>query len=110
MSLLCTGMLPPSFIEYALRGGADGVLVTGCREGSCAYRLGTRWTEERLAGRREPHLRRNVSQERLRLVWADPQDQPALSAALKDFRTHLQTLAGADRRPRPFTRRIARHG
>src|SRR5690606_30394218 len=46
MPLLCAGMLPPSFVEYALRSGADGVLVTGCREGSCAYRLGTRWTEE----------------------------------------------------------------
>ena len=30
-SLICTGMLPPSFVEYALRGGAAGVLVTGCR-------------------------------------------------------------------------------
>ncbi|MEW5889955.1 MAG: hydrogenase iron-sulfur subunit [Pseudomonadota bacterium] len=109
-SLLCTGMLPPSFVEYALRSGADGVLVTGCREGGCFFRLGTRWTEERLAGRREPHLRRNVPKERLRLVWADPQDEAALAAALQDFRTHLQTLAGTDRRPYPFTRRIARHG
>jgi coenzyme F420-reducing hydrogenase delta subunit/Pyruvate/2-oxoacid:ferredoxin oxidoreductase delta subunit len=110
MSLLCAGMLPPSFIEYALRSGADGVLVTGCRDGSCLYRLGSRWTEERLAGRREPHLRRTVSHERLRLVWADPQDQAFLTAAVTEFRTHLQTLLGADRRPRPYSRRIARHG
>lgn len=32
MSLICAGMLPPSFVEYALRGGADGVMVVGCRE------------------------------------------------------------------------------
>ena len=56
-SLMCTGMLPPSFVEYALRGGAAGVLVTGCRAGGCEFRLGNRWTADRLAGMREPHLR-----------------------------------------------------
>ena len=30
-SLMCTGQLPPSFVEYALRDGAAGVLVSGCR-------------------------------------------------------------------------------
>jgi hypothetical protein len=25
IELMCTGMLPPAFVEYALRGGADGV-------------------------------------------------------------------------------------
>jgi Pyruvate/2-oxoacid:ferredoxin oxidoreductase delta subunit len=28
-----------------------------CREGGCEFRLGERWTAERLAGQREPHLR-----------------------------------------------------
>ncbi|MBI4207115.1 MAG: cytochrome b N-terminal domain-containing protein, partial [Betaproteobacteria bacterium] len=37
--LLCIGMLPPAFIEYALRNGADGVLVAACRAGECEYRL-----------------------------------------------------------------------
>ncbi|HEY8710478.1 MAG TPA: cytochrome b N-terminal domain-containing protein, partial [Burkholderiaceae bacterium] len=44
LSLICTGMLPPSFVEYALRGGATGVVVTGCRDGDCAFRFGQRWT------------------------------------------------------------------
>ena len=48
--MLCAAQLPPSFVEYALRAGADGVLVTGCRDGDCTYRLGNRWTAERLAG------------------------------------------------------------
>ncbi|HJV63729.1 MAG TPA: cytochrome b N-terminal domain-containing protein, partial [Albitalea sp.] len=53
MSLACTGMLAPSFVEYALRGGADGVLVAGCREGGCEFRFGQRWSADRLAGTRE---------------------------------------------------------
>lgn len=109
MSLMCTGLLPPSFVEYALRGGADGVLITGCREGSCTYRFGTQWTEQRLRGEREPHLRTSVPQERLRMAWADKSDAGQLAAALKEFRNSLQTL-GAEKRPPAYTRRIASHG
>jgi ferredoxin/coenzyme F420-reducing hydrogenase delta subunit len=89
-SLLCAGMLPPSFVEYALRGGATGVLVTGCR--NCAFRLGKRWTEGRLDAVREPHLRTGAERERLRLLWADRGDEKALAAALVDFRRALAAL------------------
>ena len=71
VSLICTGMLPPSFVEYALREGAAGVLVTGCRENGCAFRLGNRWMEQPLLGLREPHLRATVAPERLRIAWAE---------------------------------------
>lgn len=94
LSLLCAAQLPPSFVEYALRSGADGVLVTACRPGGCAFRLGERWLEERLQGRREPHLRGTVAPERLRLVWADGLDQARLKQALEDFRRELATLDG----------------
>lgn len=86
LSLTCTGMLPPSFVEYALRAGATGVLVTGCSEGACAFRLGTRWTEERLGGVREPHLRASVPRDRLATAWLAPGDDHALAAALDEFR------------------------
>jgi coenzyme F420-reducing hydrogenase delta subunit len=110
-SLMCTGLLPPSFVEYALRSGADGVLVTGCREGSCAYRFGTRWTEERLTRQREPHLRPTVPEERLRLAWADGHEMSHLKATLDDFRQYLQSLGADEKRLRPYTpRRIAHHG
>jgi coenzyme F420-reducing hydrogenase delta subunit len=52
-------MLPPSFVEYALRHGAGRVRAVGCPS-ECAYRLGLELAEERFAGRREPHLRSNV--------------------------------------------------
>jgi coenzyme F420-reducing hydrogenase delta subunit len=92
LSLLCTGMLPPSFIEYALRAGADGVLVTGCRTGDCNYRLGNTWTEQRIRGEREPHLRSIVPAERVRIVWAGRSDQEALRRELEEFRATLAPL------------------
>ncbi len=63
IALRCLAMLPPAFVEYALRNGAASVRAVGC-EGECAYRLGMELTDERLAGRREPHLRATVRFER----------------------------------------------
>lgn len=92
--LLCTGQLPPSFVEYALRDGAAGVLVAACREGGCEFRIGERWTRERLAGTREPHLRATrVPAERLELVFAGPGDEARLAQALQRLRRRVQALA-----------------
>jgi quinol-cytochrome oxidoreductase complex cytochrome b subunit/coenzyme F420-reducing hydrogenase delta subunit len=85
-SVVCTGMLPPSFVEYALGAGADGVLVAGCREGGCEFRLGQRWTAQRLLGQREPHLRSTVPAGRWNTVWADAGDEAALQTALDGLR------------------------
>jgi len=105
LSMPCSGMLPPSFVEYALRGGADGVLVTGCREDDCAYRLGNRWTEERLAAEREPHLRATVNAERVRIAWRGAFDGAPLRADLEGFR---RALAHLRPHPSPIARRKER--
>jgi coenzyme F420-reducing hydrogenase delta subunit/ferredoxin len=110
VNLLCTGMLPPSFVEYALRAGADGVLITGCRESDCAYRLGNALTGERLRGEREPHLRANVPRERLRVAWAGRGDEAGLEQALEDFRARLRGTAAPASRALPKRERGRLHG
>ena len=64
----CTAMIPPAFVEYALRAGAAGVVVAGCRTGDCEFRLGDRWSAQRIARARAPFLRLTVDRERLRIV------------------------------------------
>ena len=91
-SLLCAGQLPPSFVEYALRDGAAGVLVSACCEGGCEFRLGERWTADRLSGRREPHLRAQVPAARVELVHAGPGDEGAVDAALQRLRSRVQAM------------------
>lgn len=85
-NLLCIGLLSPSFIEYALRAGAAGVVVSGCSEGACEFRLGKPWTAQRLRGEREPHLRRNGSTRNYRVVFAGNRDRAALTRAISDLR------------------------
>ena len=91
-SLACTGMLPPSFVEYALRDGAAGVLVVACRPGGCEYRLGEQWTDERLRAAREPHLRAGVVRERLAMAWADAGEPAPLGRALQRLRGRVAAL------------------
>jgi coenzyme F420-reducing hydrogenase delta subunit/ferredoxin len=108
---LCAAMVPPSFVEYALRAGAEGVLVTGCREGDCEFRTGAEWTLARLAGTRAPALRPSVPRERVRVAFAGRSDDAALRAALEDFRDHLRRLPPGAAQPglRP-RRQERRHG
>ncbi|MBL8419894.1 MAG: hydrogenase iron-sulfur subunit [Dechloromonas sp.] len=109
ISLMCTGILPPSFVEYALRGGADGVVLTGCRSGGCDFRLGDRWTAERMTGQREPRLRSKVPQARLKLVFASRNDGKILTAALQELRTRIESRAPSDGPLPPYFRRTSHH-
>jgi coenzyme F420-reducing hydrogenase delta subunit len=83
LSLPCVANLPPSFVEYALRQGASEVVVAGCREGGCEFRLGPQWMAQRLHGAREPHLRPSVPA-RWRTVWADAGEEARLRAAVEN--------------------------
>ncbi len=98
LSLMCIGMLPPSFVEYALRDGAAAVLVSGCREGGCEFRLGQRWTEARLAGTREPHLRASVPRESVATAWLDAGDEGALRTLVDEFRLRSPPRSVSSRR------------
>ena len=109
MSLVCSGMLPPSFVEYALRSGADGVVVTGCRDGGCDFRLGMEWTRDRLSRQREPHLRELVPLERLHIVPASRDENHVVAAAVATFRTELELKVNTIARPQAYTRRAKHH-
>ncbi len=99
IALPCAAMLPPGFVEYALRGGARGVAVVACPPDDCEYRFGARWTAQRLAGEREPRLRAAAERERIRLVEAAHEDSITLEARLARFRHDLDGLDRAQRAP-----------
>ena len=107
--LQCAGMLPPSFIEYGLRAGANGVMVAACPQGDCEYRFGVAWTEQRVAGEREPRLRRAVDRARVALLSVGREDSAALVSGLDAFRARLAAPAaesGAGKPRRPVVREI----
>jgi quinol-cytochrome oxidoreductase complex cytochrome b subunit/coenzyme F420-reducing hydrogenase delta subunit len=114
IGLACIGQLPPAFIDYVLsRDLADGVLLTGCAAGTCRQRFGIAWTEARLAGERDPHLRARVPRERLAIRWAGPRERRALEQAIGAFAGGLQGLAApkvARRSPPPAAAELRQAG
>ena len=95
--LRCIGQLPPSFVDYVLsKRLADGVVLAGCSDNGCHARLGTRWTDARIARERDPQLRARVPRERLRMLWSGRAGRDRLEALLGRFGDQLQAIpAGA---------------
>lgn len=104
ISLLCAGQLPPSFVEYALRDGAAGILLAPCHDCGCEFRLGSRWTTERIAGTREPYLRPGTPDGRLVLVSASRGEEAVITEAVERLREQTRALPA---QPRPRERRHA---
>lgn len=86
LSTPCLAFVPPSFAEYALRRGARAVLFAGCGEHDCEYRFGSRFTDERLRGAREPHLRRHARGLRVVKIDAGAGEEARISAAVTSLR------------------------
>ena len=105
IALPCAGMLPPSFVDYALRNGAQGVFITGCAEGNCNFRLGNRWLTERIEGKREPQLRQAVERERLVVAWYARHEEAGLREALAGFRKKIGVIASPGTSGETFWRR-----
>jgi len=97
ISMPCVAMLPPAFIDFALsRDLADGVMLAGCAESDCFYRLGDDWTRQRVAGERDPYLRKRVDRERLKLSWLPQGSTRRRKRELAEFTASLNKLP-----PRP---------
>jgi len=67
--VMCSGRVDPGLILKALRGGADGVLVTGCHPQDCHYQSGNDKAQSRIAFLRRFLPQVGLDARRLRLEW-----------------------------------------
>ncbi len=94
ISMPCTALVPPAFIDYVLRKElAEGVMISGCCEGDCYYRLGNTWMDQRFSNERMPPLRTRVPREKIRVRWLGEQGTGQLVREVAEFQTEL--AAGA---------------
>lgn len=68
--LPCVAILQPAMIEHALKAGADGVFISGCRTRDCHFREGDQFIEGRLLNTRPPILKKkDIDPSRIRAGW-----------------------------------------
>jgi len=90
ISMPCSALVPPAFIDYVLRKElAEGVMISGCCEGDCHYRLGNTWLDQRFAMERMPVLRTRVPREQVRLRWLGEQGTGQLGSEVDEFQAYL---------------------
>jgi len=76
VSVPCAGWVHPLTLERALKHGAGRVVVMACPTGTCNYREGALWTDQRMAGLREPALRTDkLDASRVEVVHLDQTEQ-----------------------------------
>lgn len=92
VTVRCMAHLQPSFIDFVLsRKHAEGVLLLGCEDGNCNYRLGAEWTEARINRKRDPRLRKRTDTSKIAMGWKSPwEDIRDPVKKLAAFRCELQ--------------------
>ena len=87
---MCSGMVDPVYILKAFEGGADGVLVAGCRIGDCHYISGNIKAES-MVSRLKVLLRRlGLEDDRLRLQWISTGEGKLFAQTIEDMVSNLR--------------------
>jgi F420-non-reducing hydrogenase iron-sulfur subunit len=80
------------FILEALRGGADGVLVTGCHLGDCHYISGNEKAVHNVDVARSLIRLLGIESERLRLEWISASEGARFAQVVDEFTDQIRRL------------------
>ncbi len=90
--VMCSGMVHSNLVVEAFQKGADGVMVTGCRQGECHYVDGNRKAEMRMVVVEEMLDTLGLEQERFRLVWCSSSEADRFVAAVREMTETVRAL------------------
>ena len=93
--VMCSGRVSPMFILEALRGGADGVLVTGCHLGDCHYISGNERAETNITMARELLDLLGIEPQRLRLEWISAAEGARFAEVVSEFTEQVRELGAS---------------
>ncbi|MHA1606445.1 MAG: hydrogenase iron-sulfur subunit [Candidatus Freyarchaeota archaeon] len=90
--VMCSSRVDPVHVLYALRMGADGVLVSGCHPGDCHYVNGNYRAERRFALLRFMLKQLGVEPERVRVEWVSSSEGERFARIVREFVEELRVL------------------
>jgi heterodisulfide reductase subunit A len=90
--VMCSGRVDPSFVLEALRLGADGVLIAGCRLGECHYVKGNYQALQRVNVLRGVLEKIGINPGRVKIIWCAASEGEIFSRELKRFVEELKEM------------------
>lgn len=90
--MMCSARVNPEFVLEALKCGADGVLVAGCRMDECHYIYGNYDAEKRMNVLREILGEVGLDTKRLRTLWISAAEGERFSNTITEFVKELEEI------------------
>ncbi len=90
--VLCAGRVSPSFVLEALRRGADGVLIAGCKLGECHYTIGNYCALQRMNVLGKLLFDLGFDERRVRVEWLAASEGEKFAGIVKEFVNQLKEL------------------
>jgi heterodisulfide reductase subunit D len=97
----CSGRITKALLFKPFEMGADGVILLGCKPGSCRYGTGTVSASENAADTRKILDLLGMGQDRMQLSNFLPDEPDALLSFLKEFTGRIRQMGKSPIRPRP---------
>ena len=88
----CSGRVDPVYLLHALEHGADGVYVTGCREGDCHFLTGNYKAKKRVAYIRKMLDDMGLEQDRVQMFNIAASDAPEFARVAKMVTERIREL------------------
>ncbi|MDD1732767.1 MAG: hydrogenase iron-sulfur subunit [Methanothrix sp.] len=90
--VMCSARVDPSFVLEALRRGADGVLIAGCRIGECHYRDGNYQALQRVNVLKGVLEKVGLDPGRVKIVWCAASEGEIYAQDLREFIAELKEM------------------
>ena len=93
--VLCTGQVDPTYLLKALRYGADGVLVVGCRRGECHYITGNLQAFEKIELTKQLVSKAGLCPQRIEMRFISSAEGNKYVQAVNEFTEIIRALGAS---------------
>ena len=93
----CTGRISPLFVLNAVQGGADGILISGCKPEKCHFKEGNLGARRQLDEFARFLTYLGMEAERLRFVWIDLDERGRIQREVADLEEQVRSIGPIQR-------------
>jgi len=93
--VMCAGRVDPTFVIEALKRGADGVLIAGCRLGECHYAKGNYQALQRVNVLKGVLGKIGINPGRVKIIWCAASEGDIFARQMKQFVDELKGMGPA---------------